>query len=265
MRIWSRPVEVADAIPFEEDELHASYDPDHAQALWRGLLQADRVMKAFQSGFVGKASPVQFFWGSFDLATARYSGRPAPRHPGGAPNCPDWVMVEAYSREEISVGWWPASDEPGPMFYAYAYPEPPGYRTAAIQPAEAAFDPRYGEFLLPYDAVRQAADPDAAALAFFRSDVRGGRRPRRTGTGRCSNRRSRPAGRPTGRGACLTRSRRPGPAIVRTATTPVGVTFAIGDRAWRAHRRAPERQSIRAFVGSPPSPWPSSRLRWSRV
>jgi hypothetical protein len=169
VRVWSRPVEVADAIPFEADEQHATYDPGHAQACWHGLLQADRVMKAYQSGFVGKASPVQFFWGSFDLATARYSGRPAPRHPGGAPNCPDWVMEEAYSREEVSVGWWPAGGGAGPMFYAYAYPEPAGYRTAAIQPAEATFDPRYGEFLLPYDVVRQADDPDAVALAFFQS------------------------------------------------------------------------------------------------
>jgi hypothetical protein len=169
VRIWSRPVEVADAIRFEEDELHAAYDPDHARACWRGLVEADRVMKAYQSGFVGKASPVQFFWGSFDLATARYSGRPAPRHPGGAPNCPDWVMVEAYSREEVSVGWWPAGDEGGPMFYAYAYPEPAAYRSAALRPSEATFDQRYGEFLLPYDSVRRAADPDAAALAFFQS------------------------------------------------------------------------------------------------
>jgi hypothetical protein len=174
VRIWSRPVEVADAIRFEDDELHAAYDPDHARACWRGLVEADRVMKAYQSGFVGKASPVHFFWGSFDLATARYSGRPAPRHPGGAPNCPGWVMVEAYSREEVSVGWWPAGDEGGPMFYAYAYPEPPGYRSAAIEPSEATFDQRYGEFLLPYDSVRQAADPDAAALAFFQSVYKAG-------------------------------------------------------------------------------------------
>lgn len=169
VRVWSRPVEVADAIRFEEDDRHATYDPRHAHACWRGLLQADRVMRSYQSGFVGKASPVQFFWGSFDLATARYSGRPAPRHPGGAPNCPDWVMEEAYSREEASVGWWPAGGGSGPMFYAYAYPEPEGYRTARIQPAEAKFDPRYGEFLLPYDVVRKGADPDAAALAFFHS------------------------------------------------------------------------------------------------
>jgi hypothetical protein len=174
VRIWSRPVEVADAIPFELDELHAAYDPGHAQALWHGLLQADRVMKAFQSGFVGKASPVHFFWGSFDLAAARYSGRPAPRHPGGAPNCPDWVMEEAYSREECSIGWWPSSEPPGPIFYAYTYPEPNGFPSAPIRPAGAAFDPRLGEFVLPYDVVRRSSQPDAAATEFFQSSYEAG-------------------------------------------------------------------------------------------
>jgi hypothetical protein len=171
-RIWPHPVEVAEAIPFEIDERHASYDADHAHLFWRGLVQADRVMKTFQTGFVGKASPVQFFWGSFDLAAARYSGRPAPLHPGGAPNCPDWVMQEAYSREECSAGWWPSSDPPGPAFYAYVYPEPAGYDSAIIRPAGAFYDGRLGEFMLPYDAVRQAADPDAAVLEFLRATTR---------------------------------------------------------------------------------------------
>ncbi len=169
VEISTRPVEIADAIPFDIDETHDSYDRSHAHAFWRGLLQADRVMKTFQSGFVGKASPVQFFWGSFDLAAARYSGRLAPIHHGGAPNCPDWVMVEAYSREESSHGWWPASEPPGPAFYAYTYPEPGGYRSASILPAAAAFDSRLGEFILPYDAIRSLADPDAAVLAFLQS------------------------------------------------------------------------------------------------
>jgi hypothetical protein len=169
VRIWTRPVEVAEAIPFESDETHASYDPAHAQSFWRGLLQADRVMKAFQTGFVGKASPVHFFWGGFDLAATRFSGRPAPLHPGGAPNCAAWVMEEAYSREESSVGWWPTSVEPGPVFYAYAYPEPQGYPSALVRPAEAYFDARLGEFSLPYDAVRRAADPDAAVLEFLQT------------------------------------------------------------------------------------------------
>jgi Family of unknown function (DUF5996) len=169
VRIWPRPVEVADAIPFEADEQHADYDPDHARTLWHGLLAADRVMKAFQTGFVGKASPVHLFWGSFDLAATRFSGRPAPLHPGGAPNCPDWVMQEAYSREESSIGWWPADESHGPVFYAYTYPEPAGYDVAALRPAGATYDPRFREYILPYDAVRTSADPDAAVLEFFQS------------------------------------------------------------------------------------------------
>ncbi len=174
VRISTKPVEVAEAIPFEADETHGSYDQAHAHAFWRGLLQADRVLKTFQSGFVGKASPVQFFWGSFDLAAARYSGRLAPIHPGGAPNCPDWVMVEAYSREESSHGWWPASEPPGPAFYAYTYPEPDGYRSAPVRPTAAAYDPRLGEFILPYDVVRGLADPDAAVLSFLQSTYQAG-------------------------------------------------------------------------------------------
>ena len=174
VRIWTRPVEVEEAIPFELDEQHASYDPGHAQTFWRGLCQADRVMKVFQTGFVGKASPVHFFWGSFDLAATRFSGRPAPPHPGGAPNCPAWVMEEAYSREASSVGWWPQSEAPGPAFYAYAYPEPAGFRSARIGQAEAFFDRRFGEYLLPYDAVRTIADPDAAVLDFFQTTYEAG-------------------------------------------------------------------------------------------
>jgi hypothetical protein len=174
VRIYTKPVEVAEAIPFELDEQHASYDASQAQSFWRGLLQADRVMKSFQSGFVGKASPVQFFWGSFDLAASRYSGRAAPLHPGGAPNCPTWVMEEAYSREEHSVGWWPTSDPPGPVFYAYVYPEPDGFKAAPVGPAEAFFDTDFREFVLAYDAVRRAADPDAAAEAFFQTTYAAG-------------------------------------------------------------------------------------------
>jgi hypothetical protein len=174
VRIRTTPTEVVDAIPFERDEQHAAYDPSHATAFWRGLLQADRVMKRFQTGFVGKASPVQFFWGSFDLAMSRYSGRPAPLHPGGAPNCADWVMEEAYSREEHAIGWWPSSEPPGPVFYSYVYPEPDGFRLAYIRPAEASFDRGLGEFVLAYDDVRRAADPDAAALAFFEATYEAG-------------------------------------------------------------------------------------------
>jgi hypothetical protein len=174
VRIWPRPVEVAEAIPFQADNKHASYDRLQAGLFWHGLLAADRVLKTFQSGFVGKASPVHFFWGSFDLAATRYSGRSAPQHPGGAPNCPAWVMAEAYSREEISAGWWPSSEAPGPAFYAYAYPEPDGFRSAVVRPAEAYFDDGLGEFVLPYDAVREAPDPDGAVLEFLQSTYEAG-------------------------------------------------------------------------------------------
>jgi hypothetical protein len=167
VRISTKPVEVVDAIPFETDEQHASYDPMQAQLFWRGLLQADRVFKAFQSGFVGKMSPVHFFWGGLDHATSRYSDRAAPRHRGGVPNCPDWVMEEAYSREESALGWWPSFPGIGPAFYAYTYPEPDGYRSASVRPDGAFFDTGWGEFLLPYDVIRAAPDPDGAAQEFF--------------------------------------------------------------------------------------------------
>jgi hypothetical protein len=168
------PVEVADGIRFDEDERHASYDPGHAEPLWRALVQVDRVLKAFQTGFLGKASPVHLFWGGFDLTTTRYSGRPAPRHPGGVPNCPDWVMAESESHQNVTAGWWPLGDAPGPAFYAYAYPQPDGFRTAAVRPDAVFFDDRLGEFLLPYDTVRTAADPDAAVLAFLQSTYEAG-------------------------------------------------------------------------------------------
>jgi hypothetical protein len=174
VRILTNPVEVIDPISFESDEEHASYDPQQVELFWHVLLQADRLMKAFQTGFIGKASPVHFFWGSFDLAATRFSGRPAPRHPGGTPNCPDWVMEEAYSREESSVGWWPSSDPPGPAFYAYTYPEPAGLRSAPVRPPGAYFDTRLRLFMLPYDVVRAAADPDRAAQEFFQATYEAG-------------------------------------------------------------------------------------------
>jgi hypothetical protein len=171
--ISPRPVEVAEPVRFDQDEGHASYDPHHARLLWRALVQVDRVFKIFQTGFVGKASPVQFYWGGFDLALTRYSGHPAPSHPGGVPNCPDWVMEEAESHQNVTAGWWPLS-EAGPAFYAYAYPEPDGFRTGTVRPDGALFDARYGEFLLPYDIVRTAADPDAAVLQFLQSTYEAG-------------------------------------------------------------------------------------------
>jgi hypothetical protein len=166
--IMPRPVEVALAIPFGEDEQHHSYDPAAATRFWRVLLDADRVMSRFRAGFVGKASPVHFFWGGADLAVTRFSGRPAPRHPGGVPNCPDWVQELAYSHEVSSCGYWPGSGPEG-AFYAYAYPEPDAFADWPVTPDAASYDPVMGEFVLPYSEVRTADDPDAVLLGFFQS------------------------------------------------------------------------------------------------
>lgn len=168
INIHTTPNEVVDAIPFEQDNVHASYDAEYANRFWRTLVQADRVFKQFRSGFIGKCSPVHFFWGSFDLAVTRFSGRPAPEHPGGVPNCPDWVVREAYSHEVSSCGFWPGSDPmPYPVFYAYTYPEPPGFSTAQVRPDKAGYDTAFREFILPYDEVRQAQSPDAMLLGFL--------------------------------------------------------------------------------------------------
>lgn len=170
IKIDTRPNEIPDAIRFEEDRAHATYDPDAACRFFGALAQADRVFKAFRSRFIGKSSPVHFFWGSFDLAVTRFSGRPAPPHPGGVPALPDWVAREAYSHEVISCGFWPGAEAvPHPVFYAYAYPEPEGFKAAPVTPAEAAYDNNLGEYLLPYDEVRQAADPDTYLLGFLQS------------------------------------------------------------------------------------------------
>jgi uncharacterized protein DUF5996 len=166
--ISARPNEVDPAIPFAEDHEHASYDPDAAHLFWRQLLQAARVIGEFRSHFVGKVSPVHFWWGSMDLACTRFSGRGAPTHPGGAPNCADWVMVEGYSRELSSCGFWPGGGEEG-AFYAYAYPEPEGFRTYPVGPVEAYFSDEFGQFLLPYEAVRTASDPDRTVSEFLRT------------------------------------------------------------------------------------------------
>jgi hypothetical protein len=169
-RILGRPVEVPEAIPFDLDEKHAAYDREAVHRWWRALVQVDRVFKQFRSGFLGKQSPAHFFWGSFDHAVTRFSGRTAPRHAGGVPNCPDYVMVEAYSRECSSAGFWPGG---GPVdaaaFYAYAYPEPEGYAASSVRPASAWYHEEAREFILPYEAVRAAADPDATLLQFLES------------------------------------------------------------------------------------------------
>jgi hypothetical protein len=172
VRITGKPNEIPDATRFADDRAHASYDRAPVENWFRALTQADRVLKQFRGGFVGKSSPVHFWWGAFDLACTRYSGRRAPPHPGGIPNCPDYVMREAYSHECISAGWWPGS--PGspieePAFYAYAYPEPSGCATASIRPAAAFYHPEMREWILPYEAVRSAPDPDAAVLDFLES------------------------------------------------------------------------------------------------
>jgi hypothetical protein len=160
------PNEVADPIRFSQDTVHCSYDAAAAQRFWRMLVQADRVFRLFRSGFLGKVSPVHFFWGSFDLAVTRFSGRPAPRHAGGIPGLPDAVTREAYSHEVSSAGFWPGSAAfPRAAFYSYAYPEPPGFRDQPV-PAGASFDPALGEFVLPYDTLRAAPDPDVLLLDF---------------------------------------------------------------------------------------------------
>jgi len=169
--IWPVPVELPDdALPFAEDRVHASYDGDAAQRFWRALVQAERVLKIFRARFLGKSSPVHFFWGGFDLAATRFSGRTAPPHPGGIPHVGDWVMREAYSHEVSSVGLWPGSPaSPAPAFYAYAYPIPEGFGDQPVRPAGAFYSREMGEFFLPYEAVRTAPDPDAALLDFCQS------------------------------------------------------------------------------------------------
>ena len=165
--IHEMPNEVPNTIRFSQDRTHSAYDPADAPNFWRALVQVDRVFKLFRTGFLGKASPVHFFWGSFDLAVTRFSGRPAPLHPGGVPGLPDAVTREAYSHEVSSAGFWPGNDAfPQAAFYSYAYPEPAGFRDRTITRG-AHFDWALGEFILPYDTVRRAADPDALLLDFL--------------------------------------------------------------------------------------------------
>jgi Family of unknown function (DUF5996) len=171
VRIMTMPCEIADCIPFEQDTVHTSYDAECVNRFWRVLLSASEVFARFRTAFLGKASPVHFFWGSFDLAVTRFSGRPAPRHPGGVPHLADAVAQEAYSHEVSSAGFWPGGG--GPIdyaaFYSYAYPAPEGFSAARVLPKEAFFSKELGEFLLPYDAVRTARDPDAVLMDFLQS------------------------------------------------------------------------------------------------
>jgi len=166
--IYPGPTEVVEAIPFPDDETHRSYDPDAMQRYWRALLRMRDVMLRFRSGFIGKASPVHLFWGGFDLAVTRFSGRPAPAHPGGVPHCPDWVQTLAYSHEVSSCGYWPNGASEG-VFYSYAYPQPAGFADWSVEPDAASFDATLGEFVLPYETVRNAEDPVAMLLTFFES------------------------------------------------------------------------------------------------
>jgi len=168
-KIWTVPVEIPGDVERFPDDTRTGYDPEVIAALWHALLDIQRVFLQFRARFIGKVSPVHFFWGAFDLAVTRFSGRPAPEHPGGAPNCPDWVMREAYSHEVSSAGFWPGAGYGEPAFYSYAYPGPEGFADAPVKPDSAHWFAQLGEFVLPYEAVRTAPDPDAALLDFLQS------------------------------------------------------------------------------------------------
>jgi hypothetical protein len=168
--IYKQPNEIPDSVPFDQDESHRTYDPDYANRFWRILTQSDRVFKEFRARFIGKCSPVHLFWGGLDLAVTRFSGRTAPVHPGGIPNLPDWVTREAYSHEECSCGFWPGGGAiPYAAFYSYAYPEPAGFSQASVKPGAAFYSTDFREFILPYDAVRQAESPDDTLLDFLQT------------------------------------------------------------------------------------------------
>lgn len=170
VNIRKTPNEVFDAIPFDQDEVHRTYDREYASRFWRVLVQSDRLFKEFRARFIGKCSPAHFFWGAPDLAVTRFSGRRAPEHPGGIPNLPDWVARDAYSHEVSSCGFWPGGGPiPYPAFYSYAYPEPAGFSEAPIKPGEAFYSTDLREFILSYDVVRQATSPDDTLLDFLQT------------------------------------------------------------------------------------------------
>ncbi len=181
--IYRKPAEVESQLPFDEDDAHRSYDAEYATRCWRVVRSSANVFDRFRSRYYGKASPVHFFWGSFDLAVTRFSGRRAPPHPGGVPNLPDRVTRDAYSHEVSSAGFWPGGVlAPYPLFYSYAYPEPRGFADAKVQPLSARYEPALREFILPYDDVRQASDPDRDAARVLPVDLRGGGRARGLGS-----------------------------------------------------------------------------------
>jgi hypothetical protein len=167
--IWPQPVEIPEFVPFTDDHAHSSYDPAAVHRFWRALVAMEDVFKTFRARFVGKSSPVHLLWGALDLAVTRFSGRPAPAHPGGAPNCGPHVMLEAYSHEVSSAGYWPGPPGAEGVFYSYAYPEPPGFRDAVVAPDGARWDDQLLEFVLPYEPVRTSSDPEAALLSFLQS------------------------------------------------------------------------------------------------
>jgi len=170
VRIYPVPSEIPDAVRLDQDREHTAYDPEQAYRFWCALYHVDKVFKRFRTRFVGKSSPVHFFWGGFDLAVTRFSGRTAPKHPGGIPNMPDWVAQEAYSHEVASAGFWPGADfHPETVFYAYAYPEPAGYAQAKVRPEGTKYDETLREYLLPYEIVRSSGDPEATLLDFLQS------------------------------------------------------------------------------------------------
>jgi len=169
MAIHTQPCEIPGALPFEQCTEPRPYDADAAQRWWRILLQTDRVLRIFRARFLGKASPVHFFWGAADLAVTRFSGRTAPPHPAGIPNLPDWVAREAYSHEVSSCGFWAGAGWGEPAFYSYAYPEPAGFAQWPVQPQGAFYSAQLREFILPYEVVRTSVDPDATLLAFLQS------------------------------------------------------------------------------------------------
>lgn len=170
VRIYTTPNELPDPIPFDTDEVHGSYDSEYVNRYWRVLVQTERVFEEFRARFIGKCSPVHFFWGSADLAVTRFSGRTAPPHPGGVPNLPDWVAREAYSHEVSSAGFWAGSEQyPEAIFYSYAYPEPAGFAAAPVSPSAAHYSDKLREFVVPYADVRAAPSPETALLAFLQS------------------------------------------------------------------------------------------------
>jgi hypothetical protein len=168
VRIWPTPVEMADPIPFKQDQTHSAYDPEYAHRFWAVLLQTTRVFTIFRSRFQGKVSPIHLFWGALDLACTRFSGRKAPEH-ASMPGLPDRVTRDAYSHEVSSCGFWPGAPGIEPFFYSYAYPEPAGFRQYAIAPSQASFNSQMGEFTLPYEAMRTSANPDETLLQFLQS------------------------------------------------------------------------------------------------